>query len=198
MTHLFKLGLGILFLCIPLSAQAYKIQSHVWIGQQIINDLENDGKLSIELNGKIITLSVPSDVKQAILSYQHAFLMGHIGPDAAPDILVGQSMIHPGENGWNTAEWLNYLLNEINNPNTSNKTLMTAYSYGFLGHASSDVFAHTYVNKYAGDIFSLTDETLVETRHIALEGYIAEKNASHSQQCWSNLAIGLPQSQHRK
>ncbi|WP_298772685.1 zinc dependent phospholipase C family protein [uncultured Shewanella sp.] len=175
MLYRVKVVLGLLLLSLSLSAQAYKIQSHVWIGQQIINDLESDGKLSIELDGKIIQLSVPSDVKQAILSYQDAFLMGHIGPDAAPDILVGQSLIHPGENGWNTAEWLNYLLNEVNSPNTNNKTLMTAYSYGFLGHASSDVFAHTYVNKYAGDIFSLTDETLVETRHIALEGYIADK-----------------------
>ncbi|MFC6755314.1 hypothetical protein, partial [Halorubrum tibetense] len=50
-----------------------------------------------------------------------------------------------------------------------------AYVYGYLGHAASDVFAHTYVNQYAGDAFDLWDETRVERRHMALEGYISSK-----------------------
>ena len=51
-----------------------------------------------------------------------------------------------------------------------------AIAYGFLGHASSDIFAHTYVNQYAGDIFVLTDgETRTELRHFSLEKYIESK-----------------------
>ena len=46
-------------------------------------------------------------------------------------------------------------------------------AYGFAGHASGDIFAHSYVNQYAGDIFSLEDkETRVELRHFTLEKYI--------------------------
>ena len=48
-----------------------------------------------------------------------------------------------------------------------------AFAYGYLGHAATDVFAHTYVNVYSGDVFLLTDgEIDNEYRHFALETYI--------------------------
>ncbi|WP_064791903.1 zinc dependent phospholipase C family protein [Shewanella woodyi] len=171
------------------ATMAYKIETHVWIGQQLINDLQDDGKISLELNGELVKIAVPVEVKTAILAYQDAYLLGHIGPDAAPDILVGQSIIHPGEGAWDSAQWMGYLLNESRNSEQPHVDLLRAYSYGFLGHASADVFGHTYVNKYAGDQFSLEDETLVEIRHIALESYISERTPTiknNNNQTWSS------------
>ena len=152
------------------SAQAFKPETHVWVGQQVINDLADDGRITILLRGQAVTIDVPPDVVAAILNNKSEYLLGNIGPDSAPDILVGQTIIHPGmANGWKTNDWLQYLIDSSRN-NAPGK----AYTYGYLGHASADMFSHTYVNQYAGDIFDLSDETLVEERHIALEGFIAK------------------------
>lgn len=47
-----------------------------------------------------------------------------------------------------------------------------AFAAGYLMHGASDIFAHTYVNAFAGDVFVLTDERRVELRHFLLEKYI--------------------------
>ncbi|MDO6498328.1 zinc dependent phospholipase C family protein [Photobacterium sanguinicancri] len=66
--------------------------------------------------------------------------------------------------------WLNYLSNAMKSNDEK------SFYYGCLSHVAADVFAHTYVNQYSGNVFSLFDnETLVERRHIALEGYIDAK-----------------------
>ena len=169
--------LSVFFALAPLTVHAFKLETHVWVGQQVINDLEKDGKLSFKLGDQSVDLELPADVKSAILNNRAAFLMGNIGPDAVPDVVVGQTVVHPGVEdknflnvGWRTNQWLEYLLNV-----SKNDPFAKAFAYGYLGHAAADVMAHTYVNQYAGGIFRLTDgETLVEQRHIALESYIAK------------------------
>ena len=47
-----------------------------------------------------------------------------------------------------------------------------AFATGYLVHAGSDTFAHSYVNSYAGDIFVLTDERAAKLRRNLLEKYI--------------------------
>lgn len=176
MLRIFYSLLIITLLFISKSSFALKVDAHIWIGQQVINDLAVDGKLTFNLDGKVIKITPTTDVVNAILNNQSDFLMGNIGPDAAPDVIVGQGVIHPGvkdslgkNNGWQTNDWLPYLLRNQNR-NDSGK----AFVYGFLGHAAADVFAHTYVNQYAGDAFDLfDDEVLVEKRHFVLEGYIS-------------------------
>ena len=167
--------LMIILLLVSNSSVALKVDSHVWVGQQIINDLADDGKLTFKLNDTIVKITPADDVVSAILANQLAFLMGNIGPDAVPDILIGQMLIHPGVKdaedkniGWQTDAWLTHLLKNQDINDTGK-----AFTYGFLGHAAADVFAHTYVNQYAGDVFSLYDEQLVEKRHFTLEGYIS-------------------------
>ncbi len=154
---------------------ALKVDAHIWVGQQVINDLAYDGKLTFDLNGQEIKIAPTIEVVNAILTNQSAFLMGNIGPDAVPDILIGQMLIHPGVKdtednniGWQTDAWLQHLLKNQGINDTGK-----AFTYGFLGHAAVDVFAHTYVNQYAGDVFALYDEQLVEKRHFTLEGYIS-------------------------
>lgn len=156
------------------SAHAFKADTHVWIGQQVINDLARTGMVTIRLNGRLVSIAPPAHVVSAILNNKDDYLMGNIGPDAAPDIVVGQTIAHPGPanaGDWGTDQWLQYLL-----ANSANNTPGQAYTYGYLGHASADVFAHTYVNQYAGDTFELDagGDNLVETRHIALESFIAK------------------------
>ncbi|MCP4975386.1 MAG: zinc dependent phospholipase C family protein [Maribacter sp.] len=165
-TFMVTMILSMLLFSMP--SWALRLGGHVWVGQQIINDLQDDGKLTFQVGSKTITVAVSNDLKNAILNNQSDFLMGNIGPDAVPDVVVGQTSVHPGvDYYWQTNDWMEYLLDQ------SDQTLKAkAFVYGYLGHAAADVFAHTYVNQYAGDIFELDHETLVEKRHIVLEGYI--------------------------
>jgi hypothetical protein len=113
---------------------------------------------------------VPDHILRALKEYPDRYLMGHMGPDVFPDPIVGQTTTHPGiEHGWQTDEWLRHLLRNASNSEE------IAFAYGFVGHASGDIFAHTYVNAYAGSIFELTNQASareVERRHFVLEKYI--------------------------
>lgn len=175
MNKLYHYVFLVLIVYAPVTSYAFKVDTHIWIGQQVINDLEDDGKLSITLDGQTVQLDVREDIKNSILANKSAYLMGNLGPDAAPDVLAGQVIVHPGlkdtngnDIGWQSNDWLEYLLKSSNDSSTGK-----AFTYGYLGHAASDVFAHTYTNQYSGNVFDLLDgETLVEQRHFILEGYI--------------------------
>ncbi|WHI44773.1 zinc dependent phospholipase C family protein [Microbulbifer sp. VAAF005] len=196
-----QLSFLLLGLMVTNNGWAFKLKSHVFVGQQVINDLADDGNLTFEINNNFYDIPVSEEVSSAILENQSAYLFGNIGPDAAPDFVVGQTSVHPGALGKNEAgdvieeldssryhtdDWLKYLLTK---KEISNKA--RAYIYGYLSHASADVFAHTYVNQYSGDIFELGDgEQLNEKRHIALESYIDSKVPVLRD--YQGIALGAP------
>lgn len=172
---------------------AFKPRTHVWIGQQILNDLA-DGCSDLVGEESCITLRtcvderdgifhpwspdapcrdreyrVAPEIANALLRNPQAYRAGHVGPDAFPDLIVGQTTAHPGtEGGWQTDDWLRWMLRHRRDGGKE-----MAFAYGYLGHAAGDVFAHTYVNAYAGGAFDLLDgEQEVERRHVALEEFI--------------------------
>lgn len=181
---------------------SFKINTHVWIGQEVINDLE-DGKLSFILDGKLIEIVIPDATKNAILNNRKQFLLSTLGPDAFPDVVAGQLLIHPGADyygAWKTNDWLRYLFNKIDEADldyaansqeeefVDEREIARVLAFGFLAHAASDVFAHTYVNQYAGDVFELTDsETVVEQRHFLLESLIGKYTPELKNQVGNNL-----------
>jgi hypothetical protein len=139
-------------------AYAFKVDSHVWVGQQVINDIQ-DGNITIDLAGKKYQLPVDANIADAIRNYPEFYRMGTIGPDAWPDILTGQMVVHPGNTpGWQTDDWLKWVLKQANS--VSSRPQDVAFAYGYLAHAAADVFSHTYVNQYSGDIFDLKVTTL--------------------------------------
>lgn len=156
---------GVLFLFLPTAAPAFNIDTHVWVGQQVLNDVIPDGKVTIEPYGEF---TVDPEIVYALRNYQYEYRMGNVGPDGLPDILAGQMAVHPGVVGaWQTDDWLKWVFTGASNAEQK------AFAYGYLSHAAADIFAHSYVNTYAGDIFLLTDgEQEVELRHFALEKYI--------------------------
>lgn len=159
-------------MALPVAASAFGLRTHLWISQQVIDDVVDDCNVEILVSsGERIKLPVDSDVCDALRQHPKAYRAGHLGPDAFPDPVVGQMTTHPGiENGWQTDRWLKHMLDGAKSSSE------LALAYGFVGHAAGDMFAHTYVNHYAGDIFVLSDgETLVELRHFALEKFIESK-----------------------
>lgn len=163
------------------TALAFKIGTHVWIGAHVVEELAG-GDCHITLPG-FGSVEVHPEVCQAIVEHPGAYLMGCIGPDAYPDMVVGQMTTHPGGDReqhhaacdtapiWETDDWLRHVLGEARTPEE------IAFAYGYASHAAMDIFAHSYVNLYTGDSFSLTDgEQEVELRHYKLETYLQSRH----------------------
>lgn len=150
-------------LAIPGWGHAFGLKTHIWIAQKLVADVQSSCRLTIET----IPLIINEQVCQSIREHPGAFLAGALGPDAYPDIITGQVTTHPGiPSDWQTADWL------VPMYATTAPGATLAFASGYLVHAAGDVFAHTYVNAYAGDIFVLSDERAVERRHFVLEKYI--------------------------
>lgn len=92
---------------------AFKYNTHVWIAQQVIDDLANDGSITIEISGTNYQFPVDSEIRDAILENQNVFRMGNIGPDVAPDVATGQFLIHPGTDSYGTDTWAINLENYV-------------------------------------------------------------------------------------
>ena len=158
-----KILMLIVLFCIQ-SLYSFGLKTHTFIGKEILNDIKNDCKLKILDN----QYEMKKNVCTAIKKYPYSFLSGVLGPDIYPDLIVGQTTTHPGVEGhWKTDDWLKHYVKNAKDDKA------IAFAYGVLVHASSDIFAHTYVNAYAGDTFELLDdERSVERRHFVLEKYI--------------------------
>ena len=110
-------------------------------------------------------------------------ITGSLGPDAFPDIYVGQAYIHPAENK-TSGEWLSLMLNDALalEQNSEKRYEIIAFILGFMTHYSGDLFGHTYINQIAHgaypDMAELADPSKAEnalsiiTRHISSEGII--------------------------
>jgi hypothetical protein len=172
--HVARVAAAVLCLALfPRTSVAFKIDTHVWIAQQVLNDAV-DGFIEVRLapQGKrpaeTVRIAVPPEVRRALGRFPEFFRMGSIGPDAFPDVLVGQMIIHPSvAGGWGTADWLRHL------HSASISDEQRAFAFGYLIHAAADVFAHTYVNRYAGDVFELK-KPAASIRHVRLESFISQ------------------------
>jgi hypothetical protein len=149
-------------------AKAFKIDTHVWLAQQVLNDAL-DGTIDVRLTNpaRTVRIAVPPPVLRALRRFPEYFRMGSIGPDAFPDVFIGQTIIHPSvPHGWGAADWLRHL----NDPSLSDEH--RAFAVGNLVHAAADIFAHTYVNRYAGDVFELSKQA-ASIRHVRLESFLS-------------------------
>ncbi|MEO6081293.1 MAG: zinc dependent phospholipase C family protein [Steroidobacteraceae bacterium] len=158
----------LLLLLFTTPSHAFKVDVHIWIGQEVLNQISKQGTISLSLDNKKIELPIPADRLAAVRRYPEYFLMGCIGPDAYPDVIVGQMVIHPGNpHHWGSADWLRHLMDSAKTDQEK------AFALGTLIHAASDVFAHTYVNRYAGAIFDIGDNEEASLRHVKLESYLS-------------------------
>ena len=172
----------LVFCCVPLtSAQAFKIEGHVWLASQIYDEIfSNDGNTSndgfVSIDGRSYPLS--PNIRNALQQNRGAFLMGVMGADIYPDMLAGQMTTHPGvptvigsNVAWQTDDWLEYVLDEALYSDRSSPAAI-AFAAGYVLHASMDMWAHTWVNGYVGDTFSIIKNAETAERHIAIEAYL--------------------------
>ena len=169
-------------------ALAWKPTTHVYLGQQALKDALDDGKVSIYRvdykNGKVLSkigdYPVDSNILSALKANPSHYRAGILGPDAYPDILTGQMVIHPepkskdpseiatsDSNAWLTSLWF------ATTPRGNDK----AFVLGYLTHAAGDMYGHTFINNFTGAPFKITPPEGPENgiKHILVEGYIDKR-----------------------
>src|SRR5262249_42661139 len=79
--------------------------THVAIGAAVLNDpLDPAHPGKVTLAGRLY--AVPAPVVQALKDFPQFYRGGEVGPDAFPDIVFGQGVIHPEDTGL----WLGHIL----------------------------------------------------------------------------------------
>lgn len=167
---------------------AWKPTTHVYFAEKALEDALDDGKVTIYRvdyqSGKVLSklgdYPVDPDILAALRSYPAQYRAGVLGPDAYPDILTGQQVIHPnpidtGIDG-GSGTWLKYLWDLVNTP--GNNTLQNkAFVVGFLTHAAGDMYGHTFINNFTGGSFAIKppEGPINAIKHIVIEGYVDKR-----------------------
>ncbi|HSN12478.1 MAG TPA: hypothetical protein VLS51_10250, partial [Propionibacteriaceae bacterium] len=158
---------------------AWKPYSHVAIAKDVLNDLMDDGQLTIAGN----TYTVHSQIYEAVTQYPGYYFAGAVGPDGFPDLILGQSLIHPIDTGTWVGRLLDMAWAAMADPSfTHEEGLQTlAFSYGYATHVAGDDWVHTLANEVAGGTFPDFADLLVDDqdlanaiRHLMAEGYIGD------------------------
>lgn len=155
--------IGVLVVCG--SAHAWKPKTHMYIANVIMADALDNGRVWIPPFGEFY---VDPAVLAAIRANPVQFRAGSIGPDWSPDLWTGQMFIHS-----NTDPWLQHLHRSVSTPQGA---VGRAYVYGYFVHCAGDMWAHDWVNYYAGGAWPTLAELASDptklnriASHLALE-----------------------------
>lgn len=164
------------------SALAWKPYTHTKTIEPALDEVVRTG--SVLINGR--SYRVRREIVEALTDHPEFYNAGTIGPDGFPDIIFGQSIIHPE----NTGAWLRHLHDHAwaaqsdSSYTAEEKSQILAFTYGYLTHAAGDVWAHTLVNDFSDGIFPAVKEIATDVeaakialRHIIVEGYIGAATA---------------------
>jgi len=134
-------------------------------------------------------LRVSEDMARALFYFPGLFRAGAVGPDLFPDLITGQTVIHPGE-GPRSGRWAAYLESEVRriaglydaSPGSFDESpVLRAYYAGWLAHMAGDLFGHSWVNSYAGGVWPTVSDGITNEeknnilRHLIVEAYVSKR-----------------------
>lgn len=101
-----RLLCAVLALLLAGPAFAWKPRTHVYLAEQVVHDAVDDGRVRIHqvdhASGRTLGLLGEFEVRPEIVAALRAnpaqYYAGVVGPDAYPDVMTGQQVIHPGTN----------------------------------------------------------------------------------------------------
>lgn len=111
---------------------------------------------------------VPDDFVYAMANYPQEFRAGAVGPDFFPDMLFGQSQMHPQNSGI----WLKRMQQVLSRYQKSSPDYYPSLAFylGYLTHYATDLFGHEDVNYYAGGFFPEISDLIVKLIKIGIDG----------------------------
>jgi hypothetical protein len=134
-------------------------------------------------------LRLSEDMARALFYFPGLMRAGAVGPDLFPDLITGQTVVHPGE-GPRSGRWAAYLDSEVRriaglydgSPGSFDESpVLRAFYAGWLAHMAGDLFGHSWVNDYAGGVWpNISDGITNEEknnilRHLIVEAYVSKK-----------------------
>ncbi|MGD8595108.1 MAG: LEPR-XLL domain-containing protein, partial [Gammaproteobacteria bacterium] len=169
----------------PLDDLAWKPYTHVEMAKEVRDDIMADGQITIAGD----TYDIHPLVKEAITYFPSYYYAGAVGPDGFPDLVMGQSIVHPNDTG----VWISHILDKaweaqrVDSPyNVVEKSQILAFAYGYATHAIGDTFAHTMVNQFTGgpfpdlaDVVTQLDPFENAFRHNVIEAYLMTANPGY-------------------
>ena len=143
---------------LPVPVSAWKTKTHNYTAQLLMQEMQANymnGAYYLEIPpyGKFM---VPHEFANAIMEYPAAFSAGSQGPDAYPDLYVGQTFIHPydSELDIGSGDWIEHMCGVVNSlPKGYARDEALALTLGFINHYCGDMFGHDYINSYAKGSF---------------------------------------------
>jgi hypothetical protein len=161
------------------AARAWTPYMHNKAADIAYEDVVADG--SVTLNGR--AYPVDARIVTALRNQRPFWRAGVVGPDGLPDVVYGQTAIHPRETG----DWNRHVVQQAwaaqSDPGYSavEREQILAFAYGYISHAAGDMWAHTFVNDFAQGVFppfaevlSDTDNAEIALRHLIGETYIGD------------------------
>lgn len=154
-----------------------KSKTHIYMANFILREVRETNCITIPQVG---SFKVPEDMKQAILKEPAAFRAGSVGPDFYPDMIIGQTIIHPANSG----KWLEIMARQLRMIPYGCEEWNEAYAFylGYIMHYAGDMFGHDYVNKWAhgsfpaiADAIKDVEKARIIMRHILVETYMDER-----------------------
>lgn len=124
---------------------------------------------------------MPQEFQDAIFSYPDAFRAGSLGPDFYPDLIAGQMIIHPYEEGVSSGEWITVLCDSVNMlPKDSEvRKEALAFTLGCMLHYCGDLFGHDFINTFSGGSFPAVMDVLSEVANLNYSGENLNNVISH-------------------
>lgn len=167
---------------------------------------QNEGRIKIGCDGKgnAKEYRLPDDVYKVLKNYPTYFRAGAIGPDFFPDMILGQTDIHPTFSG----DWVKHMHDMLMRltPNTGDYYEALAFYLGYTMHYACDMFGHHNINEYAKGWFAdfskfidkflsfekkqinkIPEEMCMIFRHILVESYLDHKVSDDE-----NFIIDIP------
>ncbi len=85
-------------------AHAWKVKTHVYSANLILDEIrKNNGYVEIKPYGKF---RVDPDLEPLLRLYPDFYRAGSLGPDLQPDIIIGQTIFHPGDGSITSGEYI--------------------------------------------------------------------------------------------
>jgi len=164
----------------------FKPYTHLALANEAYADVIDNGKITVQQRivddlGQVSIVNheyaVNAELVSALTSHHDYFQAGVIAGDGFPELLMGQSVLHPA----NMGQWAQHILNQAWSWSGADRPQVLAWAYGFMSHLAGDTWAHTLVNEFSGGAFPDAGDVVTETeaksnalKHIIVEGYIGD------------------------
>ncbi|WP_312832794.1 stalk domain-containing protein [Sedimentibacter saalensis] len=175
-------------------AYAWKVKTHVYSANLILEDV-SDGFVEIEPYGEFEVLPEYAEILRQYPEYYRA---GALGPDLLPDIIIGQTIFHPGNTYQTPGDMINtfwHLANEL--PDYVPSQMQQSMSNYISSTVQIDVIPPKDENDPANDFLRMNNKQQAKAYVLGFMAHAAGDYFGHSyinkwaEKPWPNVVDGI-------